>query len=275
MLVGLGTGSMALAFAATVANRWFVARRGLVTGILTAGERDRPAVFLPLLAWITEHHGWRPRRCRSWPSRPWPSCPLVWLLLRDHPADVGLAAYGADGVRAQAAAASAGAAGRALRALRDGRAHRTFWLLAGELRDLRRRPPTAWSARTSSRPPTTTGCRSRRPRPARASSASSTSRHGRLRLAHRPLSTRASCSPCYYGLRGLSLLVLPMLLADSVQPAMVLFIVFYGLDWVATVPPTVALCREHFGRGRPIVFGWVFAAHQSARPGRLSRGCRA
>src|SRR6185312_5162801 len=66
----------------------------------------------------------------------------------------------------------------------------------------------------------------------------------------------------YYTLRGLSLLVLPSLIAASAHPSMLVFIVFYGLDWVATVPPTIALCRRYFGANAPIVFGWVFAAHQ-------------
>lgn len=66
----------------------------------------------------------------------------------------------------------------------------------------------------------------------------------------------------YYGLRGLSLLFLPILLTDHVRPPMLFFIVFYGLDWVATVPPTVALCRAHFGSEGSIVFGWVLASHQ-------------
>ena len=66
----------------------------------------------------------------------------------------------------------------------------------------------------------------------------------------------------YYALRGGSLLVLPALFANTVHPSMVVFILFYGLDWVATVPPTVALCREYFGASGPIVFGWVFASHQ-------------
>jgi predicted MFS family arabinose efflux permease len=66
----------------------------------------------------------------------------------------------------------------------------------------------------------------------------------------------------YYGLRGLSLMFLPMLLDDTIHPPMLLFIVFYGLDWVATVPPTIALCREHYGENSAIVFGWVLAAHQ-------------
>ncbi|WP_246248452.1 acyltransferase domain-containing protein, partial [Micromonospora maritima] len=66
----------------------------------------------------------------------------------------------------------------------------------------------------------------------------------------------------YYALRGVSLLVLPSLFADRAEPSMLVFIIFYGLDWVATVPPTVALCREWFGASGAVVFGWVFAAHQ-------------
>nr|BFE88704.1 hypothetical protein GCM10020093_113050 [Planobispora longispora] len=66
----------------------------------------------------------------------------------------------------------------------------------------------------------------------------------------------------YYALRGASLLVLPQLFAASAHPSMLVFIIFYGLDWVATVPPTVALCRQHFGAAGPVVFGWVFASHQ-------------
>jgi predicted MFS family arabinose efflux permease len=66
----------------------------------------------------------------------------------------------------------------------------------------------------------------------------------------------------YYVFRGVGLLVLPWLLAATVHPSIVLFIVVYGLDWVATVPPTVALCREYFGASGPVVFGWVFASHQ-------------
>jgi predicted MFS family arabinose efflux permease len=66
----------------------------------------------------------------------------------------------------------------------------------------------------------------------------------------------------YYLLRGVSLLLLTQLFASSVHPSMLVFIIFYGLDWVATVPPTVALCREIFGSSGPVVFGWVFASHQ-------------
>src|SRR5207253_1844851 len=66
----------------------------------------------------------------------------------------------------------------------------------------------------------------------------------------------------YYTLRGVSLLFLPILFGPDVHPSMWAFIIFYGLDWIATVPPTVALCREHFGADGPVAFGWVFASHQ-------------
>jgi predicted MFS family arabinose efflux permease len=63
-------------------------------------------------------------------------------------------------------------------------------------------------------------------------------------------------------LRGFSLAALPLLFGPDVQPSMLGFIIFYGLDWVATIPPTMALCREVFGASAPVVFGWVFASHQ-------------
>lgn len=93
VLVGLGSGSMALAFAATVTNRWFTARRGLVTGILTAAGASGQLVFLPLLAWLVDHHGWRPATVTV-ALAALAVVPFVWLLLRDHPSDVGLAPYG-------------------------------------------------------------------------------------------------------------------------------------------------------------------------------------
>jgi predicted MFS family arabinose efflux permease len=66
----------------------------------------------------------------------------------------------------------------------------------------------------------------------------------------------------YYAGRGLSLLLLPSLLSPHAEPSTWVFVVFYGLDWVATVPPTIVLCRRYFGSRSPVVFGWVFASHQ-------------
>jgi predicted MFS family arabinose efflux permease len=259
VLVGLGSGSMALAFAATVTNRWFVARRGLVTGILTAGGAAGQLVFLPLLSWITEHHGWRPAAATV-------SCaaiavvPFVWFLLRDHPADVGLAPYGAAEFVPKPAPLS-GAAGRALRALREASRTGTFWLLAGSFAICG--ASTNGLVKTHFVPaahdhglPVTTA-------------ASLLAVIGLFDIAGTVASGWFTdrISPrrllaLYYGLRGLSLMFLPVLFSDSIHPSMVLFIVFYGLDWVATVPPTVALCREHYGENSAIVFGWVLAAHQ-------------
>ncbi|MGY0059305.1 MFS transporter [Streptomyces sp. LZ34] len=260
VLVGLGSGSMALAFAATVTNRWFVQRRGLVTGILTAGGASGQLVFLPALAWIVEHHHWRPAAVTVAVAA-FAVVPFVWLLLRDHPADVGLAAYGAEGPPAPKPAPQRGAARRAVTALVSAARTGPFWLLAGTFAICG--ASTNGLVKTHFVP---AAHDHGMPVPAAASllavigvfdivgtvaSGWFTDRFDARRLL-----------AVYYALRGLSLMFLPMLLADSVHPPMLFFIVFYGLDWVATVPPTVALCREHYGEDSAIVFGWVLASHQ-------------
>ncbi|POX37139.1 MFS transporter [Streptomyces sp. Ru73] len=259
LLVGLGSGSMALAFAATVTGRWFVTRRGLVTGILTAAGASGQLVFLPLLSWIVEGHGWRPAAVTVALTAV-AVVPLVWLLLRDHPADVGVAPYGAREFVPRPAPRR-GAARRTLKALADAARTGPFWLLAGTF--------AICGA-------TTNGLVKTHFVPAAHD-------HGMpMTLAASLLAvigvfdilgTIASgwftdrfdsrrLLAAYYGLRGVSLMFLPMLLTDAVHPPMLFFIVFYGLDWVATVPPTIALCREHYGEDAAIVFGWVLAAHQ-------------
>ncbi|WP_405980745.1 MFS transporter [Streptomyces sp. NBC_00158] len=258
VLVGLGSGSMALAFAATVTNRWFTARRGLVTGILTAAGASGQLVFLPLLSWLVEHHGWRPASVTV-ALAALAVVPFVWLLLRDHPADVGLAPYG--GTYEPKPAPVTGAARRALTVLF--RAARTgpFWLLAGTFAICG--ASTNGLVRTHFTPA------------AHDHGMPVTAAAGLLAVigVFDVLGTIASgwftdrfearrLLAVYYALRGVSLLFLPMLLAPSVHPPMVFFIVFYGLDWVATVPPTIALCREHYGQDGAVVFGWVLASHQ-------------
>ncbi|MBT2440843.1 MFS transporter [Streptomyces sp. ISL-36] len=259
VLVGLGSGSMALAFAATVTNRWFVARRGLVTGILTAAGASGQLVFLPLLSWLVEHHDWRPASVTVALSA-LVIVPFVWLLLRDHPADVGLAPYGAAEFVPKPAPVQ-GAARRAVTVLLKAARTGPFWLLAGTFAICG--ASTNGLVRTHFVP---AAHDHGMPVTAAASllavigvfdvvgtiaSGWFTDRFESRRL----LAT-------YYALRGVSLLFLPLLLAPSVHPPMVFFIVFYGLDWVATVPPTLALCREHYGEDSAIVFGWVLASHQ-------------
>ncbi|QIQ07023.1 MFS transporter [Streptomyces liangshanensis] len=259
VLVGLGSGSMALAFAATVTNRWFVAKRGLVTGILTAAGASGQLVFLPFLSWLVEHHGWRPASITV-ALAAIAVVPFVWLLLRDHPADVGLAAYGAETYTPKPGPVP-GAARRAVGVLVSAARTGPFWLLAGTFAICG--ASTNGLVKTHFVP---AAHDHGMPITAAASllavigvfdvvgtiaSGWFTDRFEARRLL-----------AVYYALRGVSLLFLPMLLAPSVHPPMLFFIVFYGLDWVATVPPTIALCREHYGDDSAIVFGWVLASHQ-------------
>ncbi|MEU3688195.1 MFS transporter [Streptomyces narbonensis] len=258
VLVGLGSGSMALAFAATVTNRWFVARRGLVTGILTAAGASGQLVFLPLLSWLVEHHGWRPAAVTV-SLAALAVVPFVWLLLRDHPADTGLAPYG--GEYAEKPAPVTGAARRAVTVLLKAARTGPFWLLAGTFAICG--ASTNGLVKTHFVPA------------AHDHGMPVTAAAGLLAVigVFDVVGTIASgwftdrfearrLLAVYYALRGVSLLFLPMLLAPSVHPPMIFFIVFYGLDWVATVPPTIALCREHYGEDSAIVFGWVLASHQ-------------
>ncbi|MFB4422704.1 MFS transporter [Streptomyces sp. QL37] len=258
LLVGLGTGSMAMAFSATVTNRWFVARRGLVTGVLTAAGASGQLVFLPLCAWIVDRHGWQPATVTVGLAA-LVVVPFVWLLMRDHPADVGLAPYG--GAYVKKPAPVTGAATRAVRVLLDAARTGPFWLLAGSFAICG--ASTNGLIRTYFVP-------SAHDHGMQITAAASllavigvfdvigtifsgwlTDRFDARRLL-----------AVYYALRGISLLFLPVLMAPTVHPPMVLFIVFYGLDWVATVPPTLALCREQYGDDSAIVFGWVLASHQ-------------
>ncbi|MFD5327137.1 MFS transporter [Streptomyces sp. NPDC127092] len=258
VLVGLGSGSMALAFAATVTNRWFVARRGLVTGILTAAGASGQLVFLPFLSWLVENHGWRPAAVTV-ALTALAVVPFVWLLLRDHPADVRLAPYGGD--YAEKPAPVTGAARRAVTVLFKAARTGPFWLLAGTFAICG--ASTNGLVKTHFVP-----AAHDHGMPIQAAA-------GLLAVigVFDVVGTVASgwftdrfearrLLAVYYALRGISLLFLPMLLAPSVHPPMLFFIVFYGLDWVATVPPTIALCREHYGEDSAIVFGWVLASHQ-------------
>jgi predicted MFS family arabinose efflux permease len=259
VLVGLGTGSMALAFVATVTGRWFVQRRGLVTGILTAGGATGQLVFLPVVAWLAEHHGWRSAALVV-AGGALAVVPLVLLLMRDHPYDVGLPPYGGDELVVPPPR-TGNAATAALDALRTASRTPQFWLLAGGF--------AICGA-------TTNGLVGTHFIPAAHDHGMPTTTAAGLlalvglfdiagTIASGWLTDRVDSRLLlagYYAGRGLSLLVVSQLFAASPHPSMLVFILFYGLDWVATVPPTVALCRQYFGEAGPVVFGWVFASHQ-------------
>ena len=272
LAVGLGTGSMALVLGAIVANRWFVHRRGLVMGIFSAASATGQLAFLPLIASLVAGGGWRTASLGIAASA-LVLVPLVLLLMADSPAAVGTTPYGAPPAAGegrvgpaptaqQEHAAPEVSAGRtAVRTLADASRTGVFWLLAGTFF------VCGWS---------TNGLIQTHFVPAAHDHGMpATTAAGLLAvvglfdivgtIGSGWLTDRVDprlLLLAYYGFRGLSLLVVPTVLGPDVRPSLFLFIVFYGLDWVATVPPTVALCRTHFGVERSgVVFGWVFAAH--------------
>ena len=259
LFVGFGTGCLALVFGAAVANRWFVARRGLVTGLFSAGYATGSMIFLPLLTFMIEGSGWRSASITVAVFSAVLS-PIVYLFLRDRPSDVGLLPYGASAEVDLGPAAPATARG-AIEVLVTSMRHPAFWVLAFTFF------VCGWS---------TNGLIGTHFIPAAHD-------HGM------PATTAASLLAIvgifdligtigsgyltdkvssiwllvfFYAMRGLALLTIPVVLGPDVNPPLIFFIVFYGLDWIATVPPTVQLCREYFGVARSgVVYGWVFAFH--------------
>ncbi len=259
VLIGLGTGAISMSLVATITGRWFVARRGLVSGVLSAANATGQLAFLPVMAWLSTSSGWRSASTTIGIAS-WCAIPLVALFMRNRPEDLGVRAYGAQD-DAPPVKPVRGAGRLALNTLREALHHRAFWLLAGTF--------AVCGASTN-------GLVGTHFIPAAMD-------HGMGEQAAAGLlalvgifdivGTIASgwltdrfdprlLLGLYYFGRGLSLFALPTLFSDSVQLNMFAFILFYGLDWVATVPPTMALCRIHFGERAPIVFGWVFASHQ-------------
>ena len=263
VLVGVGTGSMSMALVATVTSRWFVARRGLVSGVLTAGSATGQLVFLPIVAHLATHQGWRTAALVT-AATALAVVPLVLLLLRDHPADAGLTAYGATEADPGPPphVRSGSSSRRALAVLATASRSSTFWLLAGGFAICGM---------------TTNGLIAVHFVPAAHDHGMATTTAAWLlavvgifdvvgTVLSGWLTDRWDPRMLllgYYALRGVGLMTLPALLGPRPEPSIWLFIVIYGLDWVATVPPTVALCRDRFGADvGAIVFGWIFAAHQ-------------
>ena len=129
VVVGIGTGAMAMVLAATIANRWFVARRGLVIGILTASTATGQLLFLPLLAAVVQRTGWRAAALVV-TGVALLLVPIVMIFMRDQPRDLGLRAFG-DTPEAVSPARPATRPAGAIAALVEGSRSRDFWLLAG------------------------------------------------------------------------------------------------------------------------------------------------
>jgi len=261
-VVGAGSGLAATVLGAAVANRWFTERRGLVMGLLTASTATGQLIFLPSLASaVTSHDNWR--------AAPWIvagatllAIPVIWWLMRDDPRDVGLRPYGETGpVEAATPRATGNPAKHAMNVLFEAVRVRDFWLLAGSF--------FVCGASTNGLIGTHMVAAAFDCGIPEVRAASLLAVMGLFDLvgttASGWLSDRYNCRYLlfgYYSLRGISLLFLPTALLGPVA-GLGVFAIFYGLDWIATVPPTVKLTAEVFGREKAgIVFGWVVAAHQ-------------
>ena len=260
LVVGIGTGMTALVLGATVASRWFSARRGLVVGMLTASSATGQLVFLPLAAWLADHYGWRAALVPALIA-----CTLAGLLaflfICDRPSDLGMLPYGeTEGTPVYTPPPPSSAIRTAFSALRLGAHSRTFWVLFG----------TFFICGLS-----TNGLIQTHFIPfcsdfgvGEVQAASVLAAMGVFdffgTIVSGWLSDRYDTRKLlfwYYGLRGLSLIFLPS--TSFSFYGLSIFAMFYGLDWVATVPPTVRLAGQAFGRERaPVVFGWIFTAHQ-------------
>ncbi|MBA1366137.1 MFS transporter [Burkholderia gladioli] len=261
VMVGSATGVAALTLSATFVNRWFVARRGLVMGMLTASSATGQMVFLPMLASISEHHGWRPVVLVVAVALAI-VVPLVIFLLPERPADVQLRPYGEpeDAPRA-AETAKQNPLATAFEALFSAARRRDFWLLFFSF--------FICGASTNGYIGSHLIAMCSDYGMSEVQGASLLAAMGIFDLigttASGWLSDRYDSRVLlfwYYGLRGLSLIYLPHAFGIDFF-GLPLFAVFYGLDWIATVPPTVRLATDIWGKERaPIVFGWIVAGHQ-------------
>jgi len=257
VVVGIGTGLTAMVMGAIVSTRWFHERRGLVLGILGASTSTGQLVFLPLAAAVESHWGWR------WAVFPTLltlalAAAAVIVFMSDRPADLGLAPYG--GHEIEPAPATRPSFGAAITTLREVAPSATFWILCFQFfvcglstNGLIQTHFIAFCGDYGI---------------VAVTAASILAAMGVLDLfgtiGSGWLSDRVDNRTLlfvYYGLRGLSLLYLPG--SSFSFNSLTLFAVFYGLDWIATVPPTVRLTAQTFGPKRAgVAFGWVFASHQ-------------
>ncbi len=261
VIIGFGAGMVALVLGATVATRWFAERRGLVVGMLTASNATGQLVFLRLLAKLTQDYGWR-RALAFVVVMLVASGTIAVLVLRDRPSEVGLPPFGRSAVEPPPRQNPAFSALilSPLRALSEERSSRTFWVLFATFfvcgLSTNGLIQTHWIAL----------CGDYGVAPVSAAGALAVIGVFDFvgTLASGWLSDRYDnrwLLFVYYGLRGLSLIGLPF--TDFSIVGLSAFAVFYGLDWVATVPPTVRLTAERFGAERSnLTFGWIFAAHQ-------------
>jgi len=258
VLVGSGTGVTSMVLAAVIATRWFDQRRGLVLGALSAANATGQLVFLPMLARVVDAGGWR-TACLIVAAASVLVFVLVLIFMRDRPNDLGLRRYGESDADLAPHPSPALAP---LAALRLATRSRAFWVLAGTF--------FICGASTNGLIGTHLIAACHDVGIPQVRSAQLLAMMGIFDIAGTTasgwLTDRYSSRYLlftYYTLRGLSLLYLPVTLAHTSSNGLGLFAIFYGLDWVATVPPTVRLTSEAFGRENTgVIYGWIAASHQ-------------
>lgn len=260
VLSGFASGCVAAVLGAAVVNRWFVTRRGLMMGLLTASTATGTLAFMPALTWLAQSGGWKPV---VWAVSI--GCallvPFACWLFPERPSDVGLRPFGAPpGAPVDSPAPASGLLQAAFGTLARAMRKRDFWYLVGTFFicgfTTNGLIGTHFIALCSDR-----GL-------VEAQAAGLLAAMGAFDLIGTTLSgwltdryDARRLLFAYYGLRGLSLLFLPF--SDFSFYSLGVFTVFYGLDWIATVPPTLRLANEAFGeRDAPVVFGWIVAGHQ-------------
>ena len=261
VVVGVGTGSMALVFAASIANRWFIQRKGIVLGALTAAAATGQLIFLPGLSSLAVHHGWK------WVSitvaaTAFAMVPVIAIFLKERPSSAGVSPYGAPADYVEPPIIKRHAGRQAILVLRQASREKDFWYLVGSF--------FVCGLSTSGLVGTHFIPAAHDHGMAEVTAASLMALIGVFDVIGTIFSGHLTdkIDPrkllfFYYFLRGLSLFLLPSILFSTLHASTLVFIIFYGLDWVATVPPTVVLCRRVLGLEHgTVVYGWVFAAHQ-------------
>ncbi|RWM74132.1 MFS transporter [Mesorhizobium sp.] len=258
---GVGSGAVATVLGATIVNRWFKTNRGLVMGLMSASAATGLLVFLPLLAALAQSGGWKPVAIAIAVAT---ACllPLVWLLVPERPASIGMVRYGAeaDDVPPVPPASQGNFLTHTLSTLRRAAGTRVFWYLFATF--------FICGFTTNGLVGTHLIAFCGDMGIGQVQAAGLLSLMGIFDLIGTTLSgwltdrfDPRKLLGVYYGIRGLSLIYLPY--SGFSSTSLIIFAVLYGLDWIATVPPTLRLSNEAFGdRSGPIVFGWIVAGHQ-------------
>ena len=263
VMLGIGSGLFLTVLSTQVANRWFVKRRGLAVGILTAATATGQLILLPVLANFVENYSWRSAILLIF-ALSILMLIVIGIFMKSWPEDLGLTPYGQEEAPTEEILSSTkrNPFKMAISSLLEGIKVKEFWLLAGSfficgLSTSGLIGTHFISYCISFGIPLVTA-------------AAMLSFMGVFDLIGTTVSGWLSDRYdnrwllfWYYTLRGISLLFLPFALAEGSYTWLVIFSIFYGLDWIATVPPTIGLTRQKFGIEKSaMMYGWITASHQ-------------